>query len=282
MEKLLDLAPFAENGFGVAAFDGGAMLGFLCSAPPFPNVFGSTGAAGVFSPLGANGAIGENRGNVYARLYQAAGEKWASAGAASHAVCLYAHDREAQAQFFRCGFGLRCVDAIRGMNGVAAPDCGGYTFAELAPGRCSEIYLLDMALRRHCLQSPFFMVKPMISEAEFLEDVGADRFFVVRKNGKAVAFLRAGPMGETFLRDRPGYIHAGGAFCLPEHRGRGLMQGLLRFAEEALKAEGYQYFGVDFESINPPAYGFWLKHFTPYAHSVTRRIDEGAAPKRVK
>jgi len=65
------LIPYAKNGLGVAAFDGGDMLGFLCSVSPFKNAFGSTDAVGVFSPMGANGAVGNNRADVYARLYQA-------------------------------------------------------------------------------------------------------------------------------------------------------------------------------------------------------------------
>jgi hypothetical protein len=73
IDTIPDLAWFAENGLGVAAFDDNTMIGFLCSVPPFNNAFGSTDAVGVFSPMGANGAIGENRAKVYARLYQAAG-----------------------------------------------------------------------------------------------------------------------------------------------------------------------------------------------------------------
>jgi hypothetical protein len=94
------LKSFAENNLGVAAFGGDATLGFLCSIFPFKNAFGSTDATGVFSPMGANGVVGNNRAKIHARLYQAAGEKWVNAGAASHAMCLYAHDIEAQNQFF--------------------------------------------------------------------------------------------------------------------------------------------------------------------------------------
>ena len=132
-----------------------------------------------------------------------------------------------------------------------------------------------MMLHRHCLESPFFMVKPCITESEFLDDLGTDRYFVARKSGKAIAFLCVGQVGETFVRDIPGYIHADGAFCLPEHRGKGVLQSLLRLATATLNTEGYKYLGVDFESINPPAYAFWLKYFTAYTHSVVRRIDEG-------
>ncbi|MDR2702807.1 MAG: hypothetical protein LBB58_00460, partial [Cellulomonadaceae bacterium] len=215
VKNMPDLTPFAENGLGVAAFDGDTLLGFLCSVSPFKNAFGSMDAVGVFSPMGANGVISGNRAEVYARLYQVAGAKWVQAGAASHAVCLYAHDKEAQEQFFRYGFGLRCVDAIRGMEEIVAPNCDGYTFSELASERCLEAYRLVMMLHRHCLKAPFFMLKACLTEAEFLADMGTDRYFIARKDGEVVAFLCIGQAGETFIRDMPGYIHADGAYCLP-------------------------------------------------------------------
>ena len=66
------LKQLSGNGFGVAAFEGGKMVGFLCSVEPFENVFRSTDVRGVFSPMGANGAVMENHGKIYAALYQAA------------------------------------------------------------------------------------------------------------------------------------------------------------------------------------------------------------------
>ena len=74
-------------------------------------------------------------------------------------------------------------------------------------------------------------------------------------------------MGDT-------YRHIRGAYCLPEHRGKGLYQNLLNFTISVLKREGYTKLGVDFESFNPTARGFWLKYFTAYTNSVVRRIDE--------
>lgn len=105
------LLPYAENGLGVAAFEGKTLVGFLCCVPPFPHAFHSTDAVGVFSAMGANGAVIGDRAMIYAQLYQAAGRKWAAAGASSHAICLYACDDEVQRQFFRYGFGLRSMDA---------------------------------------------------------------------------------------------------------------------------------------------------------------------------
>jgi hypothetical protein len=47
-----------------------------------------------------------------------------------------------------------------------------------------------------------------------------------------------------------------------------------------LSQEGYQLLGVDCESFNPTARGFWLKYFAEYTHSMVRRIDEKAVDIR--
>jgi GNAT superfamily N-acetyltransferase len=177
------------------------------------------------------------------------------------------------------GFGLRCIDAVRGLDEIDAPLCETYTFSELAPEERFKLFPFVKLFNQHFLESPTFMVKPDRTKAEFPEGVKDDRFFTARKNGEIVAFLKAGYAGETFIRDTPGYIHADGAYCLPEHRGTGITQVLLRLAVSALKAEGYTYLGVDFESINPAAYGFWLKYFAAYTHGVARRIDEHVLQK---
>jgi len=73
---------------------------------------------------------------------------------------------------------------------------------------------------------------------------------------------------------------ASGAYCLPQHRGIGVFQRLLNYVIQSLNGAGYTRFGVDFESINPKAYAFWLKYFSAYTHSVVRRIDEHAIIKK--
>lgn len=276
VDKMLDLNPYAENSLGVAAFEGSTMIGFLCSVSPFKSAFRSTNATGVFSPMGANGAIGENRAKIYARLYEAAGEKWVRTGASSHAVCLYTHDREVQEQFFRYGFGLRCVDAIRGMDEIIVTPCKGYSFSELASKEILDILPLDNMLDESFIDSPFFMSRAKESEAVFLKKYEHFQsvYFTAKCEGRIVAFVRAELDGENFICNTPGYLHVKGAYCLPEHRGKGLNRKLLSMLIQKLKAKGYTRLGVDFESLNPTAYGFWLKYFDAYTHSVVRRIDE--------
>jgi len=274
-----DLLPYTENALGVAAFDGSAMLGFLCSVLPFKNAFsGSTSATGVFSPMGANGATGDNRAEVYAKMYQTAGEKWVRAGASSHGISLYAHDKQVQEQFFRYGFGLRCVDAIRAMDDITAPPCDGYSFNKVTAEGALAVLPLENMLHRGFLDSPFFMFKAEHSETGWLEYWNKARpvCFISEYEGKNVAFILAEHDGENFIKDTPGYLHITGMFCLPEHRGKGVSKKLLSLLTRELKEQGFTRLGTDFESINPSGSAFWRKYFTAYTHSVVRRIDENA------
>ncbi|NLO47816.1 MAG: GNAT family N-acetyltransferase [Clostridiales bacterium] len=281
IDAIPDLTPFAEFGLGVAAFHGDEMVGFLCSVPAFPNVFRSTDAIGVFSPMHANGATGINRALIYDLMYQAAGKRWAAAGASSHAICLYAHDREVQERLFLRGFGLRCLDAIRLAEGLSLSPVSGFEFCELSPDELPSILSLNHKLDEHMASSPTFILRPSDSIEAFCEKAEQShaRFFAAKTEGETVAFIKAEQDGETFICSLPGYLHITGAYCLPEYRGTGVYQNLLDFLIGILKTEGYALLGVDFESINPTAYGFWLKYFDAYTHSVTRRIDEHAIQK---
>jgi hypothetical protein len=220
VEAVPNLMPFSENGLGVAAFDGDTMLGFLCGRGVWENAWGIQGLRNVFSPMHGNGAVFENRSKIYARLYQAAGEKWAEAGAASHSICLYAHDKQAQKQFYRYGFGMRCVDAIRGTDEIKTPDCAGYEFSELSTENALDVLPLEKKLDAGFIDSPFFMYREQISETDFLKEYERSEsvYFVAKYNGETIAFIRAERGGETFIHDTPGYLHCKGLYCLPEHR----------------------------------------------------------------
>jgi len=272
------LTPFVENGLGVAAFDGDKMLGFLCCWNPWDNAFGITGLRHVYSPMGANGTIPENRAKIYARLYQAAAAKWVGIGAASHGICLYAHDKEGQAQFFKYGFGMRTVDAIRGMDEVAAPPCDEYAFSELMEKDIFDVLPLEALHLKGYIDSPFFMYREPCGEAEFVKEYQRYQsiYFVAKYDDQIVAYIRAELDGETFIQDTPGYLHCKGLYCLPEHRGRGVNQVLLNMLTQKIKALGYTRLGTDFESFNPSGSGFWSKYFDAYAYGVVRRIDENA------
>ena len=154
--------------------------------------------------------------------------------------------------------------------------CVDYDFTELSKDEYHFVYSLHLALYRHYCESPFFMNRKPETQEEFIASSMKEggRYFVAKQNGKLCAFVKISVPGETFVSKGNTYRHIRGAYCLPEHRGKGLYQNLLNFAISVLKREGYTRLGVDFESLNPSAYGFWQKYFNVYTNSVVRRIDE--------
>ena len=274
IERMPDLDWFAENGLGVAALEGGELVGFLCCVGPFDNAFASQ-VKGTFSPIHAHGALTEDRELIYKKMYQAAAEKWVSQGILYHAIGLYAHDAQAIGAFFQYGFGLRCIDAIRPMSRIHCTPVIGYTFRLLPKEKVAAIRQMRVQLSAHLGESPCFvydapqMVKDWIAKAEKRDT----QVFVAERDGTAVAFVEVGEDGENFITGTPGMKNICGAFCLPQYRGTGLFASLLNFAVEHLRKEGVMRLGVDYESINPTASGAWGKYFTPYTHSVVRRVE---------
>lgn len=274
---LPDLEYFASNELGVAAFDEDRLIGFLCCYDPWDNAFGSN-SSGTFSPIHAHGAVKENRRLIYQKMYQATAEKWVKRNISYHAIGHYAHDEESINAFFTYGFGLRCMDAIRPMISFECPSCDGIYFEELAKTDVMRIRNLRQLQSEHMGNSPCFM-HSSFEEFEVwlaLAEERNSRLFVAKDSEKLIAFIEVTNDGENFVTEVDDMCNICGAFCLHEYRGKSIYQNLLNFTITKLKEEGYKLLGVDFESFNPTAYGFWLKYFTAYTNSVVRRIDECA------
>lgn len=274
---LPDISVYADNGLGVAAVEHGTLAGFLC-AHECRNTFGNRGVDGVFSPLHAKGAARAGRARIYARLYQAAAELWVSRGLRIHSVCLYEHDTEAVMQFFRLGFGGRCVDAVRGMEEIPVRADPPFALCEADGSELGEIYRLQSLTDEHLRRSPAFVRFPGQSLQEFHRETLEERhrYFIAGEVRRPAAYLKVAERGETFVSELPGVKNICGAYCLPEYRGTGLALSLLNHVIRTLKSEGVTCLGTDYESMNPAAQGFWPKHFDAYTAGVVRRIDEGA------
>ncbi len=278
------LPPFdelAENGFGAAAVNADKLLGFLGAYGPWEPVFCTQNVRGVFSPLHAHAAVRENRVKIYQRMYQAAADKWVKAGAASHAVTLYAHDTAANEAFFTYGFGMRCIDLIRPVDGPELPASEKCVCCELPADRQSVLRAMRMGLSDHLAQSPCFMKDTPEDTASWIakREKQPPRTFAAEIDGRIAAYLEMKNEGENFVTYSPDMMNICGAFCLPEYRGSGVMQSLLGYALSVLRMEGCRRLGVDCESFNPTALNFWTKHFEIYTRSVVRRIDENAVLK---
>lgn len=269
-----DLSYFAENGLGAAAVDGDTLLGYICCWKPWDNSF-DTAARGTFVPLHGHAAVAENRADIYRRMYQYAAKKWTERGIYYHGISLYNGDSEAIRAFFGYGFGRRCADAMRDMSPVAgAADISGCLV--LDKREVTKIDGLRRRLSEHLGESPCFMRSTEEEFSAWLKRAQNrdTRLFVCERDGEIVAFLEVGEDGENFISASDGGANICGAFCDEKYRHSGLFRDLLAYAVETLRGEGIARLGVDYESFNPTASGFWGKHFQAYTCSVVRRIDE--------
>lgn len=264
-----------DHNLGIVAIENGHMVGFLTCYKPWDNHFGTT--MGTFSPIHAHGTIKENRNRIYSQLYQAASDKWVKQGILSHAIALYAHSKESIESLFWNGFGLRCVDAIRKVEPIISNEYPFVKFYELLNEEIEQIVPLKNNLRKHLQNTPMFI--PLFSQQN-IQQVRKEngrrksRYFVIKDDDEVVAFIEIMSSGENFACEDPAMMNICGAYMLPQYRNSGMFTKLLSFLTDILVKEGYSRLGVDFESFNPTASGFWLKYFTPYTYSVVRRIDE--------
>jgi GNAT superfamily N-acetyltransferase len=275
VDVLPNLTEFAKNNLGVAAVDGGKLLGFFCWFEPWDNHFGK--CKGTWSPVHAHGAITQSRSEIYDRLYQSAAERLVSLGAFSHSVTLYHHDAKTNEIFFHNGFGSRCVDAIRDTAPITFPILSGVTFRQADAGDAETLAELSNKLDAHMRQSPIFMTRDRVFTAADVTakiNGGHYHYFIALEQNRAVSFIRIGQSGENFVSVDSAMMNINGAYTMPEARGTGVAVGLLSYLMDWLHERGYSLCGVDFESFNFTARKFWLKYFTAYTTSVVRRIDE--------
>lgn len=282
---------FAENGLGVAAYENGKMLGFLCCFEPWKGAFDMIDSLGTFCPVHAHAAVKDNRARIYQRMYEAAAKTWAERKILGHAIGMYAHDHEGIRAFFEYGFGQRCADQLRAITPVYALDMENkasvtntvlgktVSFRELAVSEFPKVRKLRRSLDNHMKESPCFMQSTADEFEQWLSRVeaGNRRTFVAEVDGQPIAYLDVTDSAETFVTYHPQMANINGAYCQPEYRGCGISKDLLDYVQSVLSSEGFSLLGVDNESYNPTAAGFWRKHFTAYTCSVVRRIEVWAA-----
>lgn len=275
--KIEDIGSIIEEGYGVVALSEGQVVGYLCFYDPWPGAFDTEDALGTFSPLHANGAVKENRYRIYQDMYAYAAGYLAKNRIKGLGVCLYAHDETAKKALFEYGFGMRCKDSIQKI--AAFDQYPTYNpelqFRELKVEEFPLVRDMRFELHEHLKESPCFIQSGADDFTRWITRVegGDRRTFVAVKDEKIAAYIDVGEEGENFATVNPKMRSIQGAYCRPEYRGMKIGDDLLRYVAGAMKEEGFEYLGVDFESYNPTANRFWGKHFKEYTNSVTRKIE---------
>lgn len=280
-----------QHGTGIATMANGRLVGFLAGYP-VEHFFGS--ADGVYCPLFGHGVspreqTGRSSLGMYRLLYQQAAALWTSQKRTSHAITVFAHDAVLVDGLFRLGFGMRCIDLIResARLDMESPDAGrrnasptsSISIRKSVPEDAEALASFRALQPSFYMSSPIFMPKPTKDPVQDHLDwlSGENQHeWTAWKDGQPVGLIRLAPHAETFVADHASVMNVQDTFVSEDLRGEGVGTLLLDAVQAWLLENGYPRCGVDCESINPSGSDFWLKHFTPYTWSLTRRVDERA------
>ena len=269
------LAELFDHCQGLAARLNGDLVGYLgwYIVPDFRG----TGRLGAYVPEFGHGAVKQLLPQVYRALYQQAARTWTESAVQMHAITMLAHNQAEIEFWFWNGFGMLVVDAIRPMQPLESTARSDLTIRKATPADTADLYGLGVAHCRHYTQPPVFMSPKQVSPnspQEWRDFLGQP------ENAAWMAMDRQSPAG--FIRfdanggDRSTILEGestafiSGAYVRPAFRARGVASAILDAALKDYTARGYRRCTLDFESVNPQASAFWLRHFQPAAYSLMR------------
>ncbi len=266
-----------EQGTGLAVLDDGELLAFQAG-----RVLDGHGGKWSYTPDVGHAAPASGSGRMRERLYTGLAETWVRGACPEHVITTLADDGDAQGVLARLGFGHVVVDLVRDLapvEDVVLPD--GVQVRQAEPRDAGALVTLDAGLRRHLQASPVFLrlgpAPTLEVQRRHVEDP-AQAIFVAEREGRPVACLRIGPCANDVamvVRD-PGTASITGAFTDPTLRGWGVGTALLAAAVAWAEEHGYARCAVDHELANREAGRFWVRHFTPVALSMGRRLAHTA------
>ena len=260
---------------GYAATAGDRLVGYLTSWYPIAD-FRGTDRVAAYSPAWAHGVTTDDTSNeVLAALYGAAATDWAAARCAVHALTLLASQTNEIDGWFRCGFGMGTIDAVRPLEPIAARSPRELRARQATAGDVAPLARLDAEHVQHYREPPVFMVPPGEMDETawtgFLAQPITSAWIAEDAAGGPFAFLRIDRAfgGSDVVADEHG-VFITGAYVRPSRRRAGAMSALLDAALRHYARLGARCMAVDFESFNPEASGFWLRHFDEVCRSVIR------------
>jgi GNAT superfamily N-acetyltransferase len=148
--------------------------------------------------------------------------------------------------------------------------------ANLTQKDAEALISLDIEHDKYYASSPLFMPVfdiTKLSDSE-INNTSDTLTLLALDAGKPVATMYITKGDDNFIDEDEKTLHLKGAYMLKEARGTGLGAAMLQYIDKWLKDNGYERCCVDYESMNRSGGRFWGKHFTPYAYSMFRKLDE--------
>lgn len=267
-----------EHGAGVVARQDGNIVGCLLGFGPIENF--RPGRNGMYGPVTSCLTAGEQQDLVFTRLLTSLGELPKFAGTQIAAFTVFPHLQDLNASLSLNGFGVRCADSVARIDDLPTTAETDLVIEQVAIADAVSLREVKQSLGFHLASSPVFQEEFQFTP-EFIAWASEDRqsvHFAARDGDRIVGFIEATFEGENYLTVHSQMRNICGAGVLPEYRNRGIMRALLVALTNHYRAEGITVLGVDYETQNPNARGFWESLFTPYTWSWERVFDRGWGP----
>jgi len=272
VEKIVKLC---ETGIGYIALQNNEVVGFLIFDGV--HIINDDGDKGATSPLYGYGVRGENRGEVIGKLFQKTAAELCEKYISSLRVNVYAHDEDVLNMYIMSSFAMDVTEVIRSTSSqIATQELTEYIFKEMTKDQLlnhrEEVLSLYRDLINHLRRSPvFYHCKYFLPIEDRFQDFLSNemRIFTVFHNDKLVGMIDSEPINEKGEKS----LRFGDISLMPSHRGLGVAQSLLSYANECVNKAGYTTIYVTHGTINPTARGFWDKYFNNYSYTLTRKID---------
>lgn len=263
--------------YGLVAIEDEQLVGYLIFWGGIEGHFGNV--KGAFSPLFGSAFSGKCRKKTATLLFQNLSEIMIKDKIFSFAICKYAHDEEIAESLVLNGFGIRCSDAIRSLANIAELNMDTKCrYEEINYQEATILLDFKNKLLKHMNDNPIYFPYVQFTNEQFLElcKKEKNRFFVAYVMDKPIGYIEISEGAETFISEDSKMLNICGAFVDYDYRNGSIAKELLGYTMKKLANEGVKYLGVDYETLNPTALGFWTKYFKPYTYSFIRRIDERA------
>jgi GNAT superfamily N-acetyltransferase len=261
---------------GSVAVEDGRVTGFLLGAPKPADPWGPNTWVEAAGHAVTDAETARD-------LYAAAAAAWFADGREAHYVLVPSHDTALVDAWFRLGFGLQHVHAIRDVPDAPPPRRRHVAVRRAQRADIPVLAELDLALPQHQGQSPVFSAGhvPTLQEAveDWEESFDDDGFanFVAEHDGRVVGSAVGCPLEKSsaytgpMRPDRAGFL--GFAAVFPDARGLGAGRALGEAVLEWCRAEGFASVVTDWRSTNLLSSRTWPRlGFRPTFLRLHRRL----------
>ena len=274
---------------GVAALDGGRLVGFLLGAvvlmPPTnrsaPFLAPRAGVVPYHGHATTPGAANE----IWAAMYEALAPAWVDAACYAHYVHLAPSEAGPEEAWRGLGFAPDTVAALRATDPPSAP-APGLEIRRARPDELETVMGFSSALLAHHARPPMYIPRLRETErdertyqAKLLADPACAHWLAFR-DGEAVGMQSFQPppafLSPLVVPEAATYLLQG--VTLSAARGTGVGRALLARSMAWARDAGHQTCLLHFLGMNRVAARFWLgSGFRPVELRLVRRIDERVA-----